>query len=223
MYICSFCNKECKNQNSLTNHKRFCKSNPDHIIMPPHRKGISSWNSGLTSKDDSRILCGSELADAVKQGMINSNYVPTGRALTEEKEQIRRQKLSAVAKERNLGGYVQGSGRGKKGWYKGFFCDSTYELVYVIFNLDNDIPFKKCQKVYQYLIDGKTHNYHPDFELADGTLVEIEGYHNSLVDIKAAAVKDTKIDILYESDLKYAFDWVENHYAYKELADLYEK
>ena len=29
------------------------------------------------------------------------------------------------------------TGKGKKGWYKGFFCSSTYELAYVIFCLDH--------------------------------------------------------------------------------------
>lgn len=29
---CKFCNKECKNDNSLRNHERLCKSNPDRDI-----------------------------------------------------------------------------------------------------------------------------------------------------------------------------------------------
>ena len=27
---CKFCNKECKNKNSLRNHERLCKLNPNH-------------------------------------------------------------------------------------------------------------------------------------------------------------------------------------------------
>ena len=27
--ICQFCGKECKNRNSLCNHERLCKENPD--------------------------------------------------------------------------------------------------------------------------------------------------------------------------------------------------
>ena len=30
MYHCKFCNKECKNKNSLINHERLCKQNPDY-------------------------------------------------------------------------------------------------------------------------------------------------------------------------------------------------
>lgn len=30
MYNCKYCGKECKNPNSLRNHGRLCKQNPDH-------------------------------------------------------------------------------------------------------------------------------------------------------------------------------------------------
>lgn len=32
MYICKFCGKECKNNNSLLNHERLCKENPNRQI-----------------------------------------------------------------------------------------------------------------------------------------------------------------------------------------------
>ena len=32
MYICQFCGKECKNPNSLRNHERLCKANPNHQV-----------------------------------------------------------------------------------------------------------------------------------------------------------------------------------------------
>src|SRR5713226_6636200 len=56
-----------------------------------------------------------------------------------EREQLRREKLSKVALQRGLGGYERGSGRGKKGRYRGYWCDSTYELVFVIYTLDHEI------------------------------------------------------------------------------------
>jgi len=30
---CSYCNKVCKNDNSLRNHERLCKSNPERQIL----------------------------------------------------------------------------------------------------------------------------------------------------------------------------------------------
>ena len=127
-----------------------------------------------------------------------------------------------MRKSSTCGGKRHGSGRGKKGWYKGFFCDSTYELVFIIYNLDNNIEFRRCDRVYIYTYENKIHKYYPDFELPDGTIVETKGYHSELVDIKAASVTDRPIKILYEKDLQYAFEWVKEHYTYNELSDLYE-
>ena len=31
---CSYCGKECKNKNSLSNHERLCKKNPNHQDHP---------------------------------------------------------------------------------------------------------------------------------------------------------------------------------------------
>jgi hypothetical protein len=128
--------------------------------------------------------------------------------------------ISRKAKE--TGGLRPRSGTGKSGWYKGYFCNSTYELVYVIYNIDHDISFKRFKDFYTYEWNGKTYKYYPDFELKDGSLVEIKGYFTEKVAAKTAAVKDRKITVLYKDDLKYAFDWVKEHYQYKELQDLYE-
>ena len=122
----------------------------------------------------------------------------------------------------NAGGIRDGAGIGKKGWYKGYFCDSTYELVYVIYNLDHNIEFKRNKNFYPYTYRGKVKKYYPDFELVDKSLVEIKGYHTEQVDAKISAVTDRPIKILYQEDLQFAFDWVKEHYDYKNLEDLYE-
>ena len=51
-YICKFCGKQCKNSNSLRNHERLCKENPDrqpvtggnHGHMPEHKKSYYTKN-----------------------------------------------------------------------------------------------------------------------------------------------------------------------------------
>ena len=220
---CSYCGKCCHNKNSLTNHERLCKFNPDRklsgVAAKSYTKGKPAWNRGLTKETDSRIAYMSEQVKLAQSKI--TDYRP-GQASTPEKELLRRQKISNYAKSRTFGGITAGSGRGKKGRYKGYFCDSTYELVYIIYNIDHDIPFKRCERFYTYEIEGKTHKYYPDFELADGSLVEIKGYHTKSVDIKLESVNDRPISILFEKDLKYAFDWVKEHYSYKYLYDLYE-
>lgn len=62
-----------------------------------------------------------------------------------------KQKISATAKVNKLsGGYREGSGRGKKGIYKGYYCDSSWELAYVIYNLEHDIKFERNTQTFEY-------------------------------------------------------------------------
>ena len=157
----------------------------------------------------------------------NKNLITEGRkpgtGKTEEIEQTRRKRISKSMKRNPIaGGLRQGSGRGKKGWYKSFYCDSTYELVYVIYNLDHNISFKRCKRIYEYEYQGEKHKYYPDFELEDGSLIEIKGYVNGQVYAKLNSVKDRPIKMLTIKDLKYAFDYVKENYTYDKLEDLYE-
>lgn len=126
------------------------------------------------------------------------------------------QTLKAKGNIKHLsGGYREHSGRGKSGWYKGIFCQSTYELAWVIYNLDNDIAFERCKQTFEYIYEGKTHTYHPDFVLADGTIVEIKGYHQPSVTVKQQAVLQAgyKYQLLYKNDLKICFDYIYKKYG----------
>ena len=53
-YICKYCGKECKNANSLRNHERLCKSNPNHQKNP--MEGVSPWNKGYTKHNNDTLL-----------------------------------------------------------------------------------------------------------------------------------------------------------------------
>lgn len=56
-YICKFCGKVCKNANSLRNHERLCKENPERQesswVKFNHERG--AWNKGLTKETDERV------------------------------------------------------------------------------------------------------------------------------------------------------------------------
>ena len=61
-FICKYCGKICKNANSLRNHERLCKENPNHQISPfvKYNAGCSNgeriiWNKGLTKENDCRV------------------------------------------------------------------------------------------------------------------------------------------------------------------------
>ena len=49
-------------------------------------------------------------------------------------KETEKRKYHAECYRKCSGGYIPKSGVGKGGWYKGVWCDSTYELVWVIYN-----------------------------------------------------------------------------------------
>lgn len=75
------------------------------------------------------------------------------------------------------GGYREKGGRGKQGWYKGYYCNSSWELAWVIYNLDHNIKFKRNIEGFPYNFNGRTYKFFPDF-IIDSTkeYVEIKGY-----------------------------------------------
>ena len=109
-----------------------------------------------------------------------------------------------------IGGYVPNSCKGKHGYYKGIYCDSTYELAYLIYCLDHNIDIKRCDESFEYELNGTKHMYHPDF-IVDGTIIEIKNYYREVNDIKLNAVnKPSKI--LYFNDLIPCFEYVSKTY-----------
>lgn len=121
-----------------------------------------------------------------------------------------------------MGGYRQGSGRSKSGYYKGIYCGSTYELCWIIYNVDHNIQFTRFPGKLE--LNGVT--YYPDFLLSDGkTIVETKGYENQdSVDRKTKVAESFgyAVIVLRKKDLQKEFDWVKQNYQYKEMFELYD-
>ena len=120
----------------------------------------------------------------------------------------------------SAGGYREGSGRAKTGYYKGIYCGSTYELVWVIYNLDHNVQFTRFPGFVQ---DGDI-KYYPDF-LIDNTIIEIKGYEDQEFvnkKTKVAELRGYKVIVLRKEDLRIEFEWVKNNYSYKDLYELYD-
>lgn len=112
---------------------------------------------------------------------------------------------------KRLGGFREGAGRSKSGYYKGSFCGSTYELAYWIYCKDHGIDIERNTKVYPYTINGKTKTYLPDY-IVEGHLVEVKGYVNSLTLIKASAVKEG-VKIITLKELEPMMDYIDKKYG----------
>lgn len=206
--FCKFCGRECKNKNSLRNHERLCKLNPNRMTPtgvgnPDYALTHTAWNKGLTKETDTRVEKNSIA--------IRNHFIEHGAAWSGRKHSTETKRKIALSMAGNTSG-----NRSKKGYYSGIYCGSSYELAYVIYNLDHNIPFTRCERYYEYINNGEAHLYFPDFELPDGTIIEIKGYHTELVDIKAEAVKDRPIKVLYKKDLLSHISYVCQKYGVTE-------
>ena len=218
MYICQYCQRNCKNAGGLANHEPYCNQNPNKQIRKisnkciqalkiRYKKYINTWE-GLSEDERQKRI------EKAKSKLVGKPW----RASSIEVEIERRRKISETMKKNGAGGYRRGSGRGKKGWYKGFFCDSSYELAFLIYCLDNNIDIKRNKDKLPYTFEGKSHIYIPDF-IVDGKYIEIKGYKTKQFEEKLKWYPN--IVVYYEEDLKEVFNYVENKYG-KNYISLYE-
>ena len=118
------------------------------------------------------------------------------------------------------GGFRQKSGRAKIGYYKGIYCGSSYELVWVIHSLDHNIKFER----FSHTLKTNEGSYIPDF-LIDNTIIEIKGFEDvEQVQRKTriALQHGYNVQILRRSDLEEHFEWVRQNYTYKNIEELYD-
>lgn len=166
-------------------------------------KGKSTWNAG---KKMTSNFC--QNVSNAKKGKPPWNK---GLSLTAEQKK----------KYKNNGGYQKGSGIGKHGWYKGFWCDSSWELAFIISHLNNGIKIKRNTKKFCYEFEGKKYNYIPDFTVR-GVYTEIKGYKTKRFDAKQEWFpKDLKYRVLYKNDMQVYLDYAIKKYG-KDFIKLYE-
>lgn len=117
MFYCHYCQRYCKNKNSLSAHERLCPYNPSRRYVS-HTLGKTAWNKGKTKSTDDRVA---------KYANSLVGRAPAGRATWSSKQK------SDAAKKQGFGGYQEKSGRSKKFEVIDSFgnrtvLQSTYEL-----------------------------------------------------------------------------------------------
>ena len=120
------------------------------------------------------------------------------------------------------GGKRHGAGRGKKGWYKGYYCDSSWELAIVIYWLEHNIQFKRNNGYFEYQFDGKIRKYYPDFLMSDGSFVEVKGYSSKQWQAKLKAFPKDKTLLIYgKNEIMPIIQYVVDKYG-KDYIKLYD-
>lgn len=240
MILCSFgCGKEAKyffksgknccspSANSCDGkRKKDSEQKKGKFLGTPSWKNkdtnYSPWNKGLTKETDIRLM---KMSESVSKSIRNSDLSSRGKSSTPEKEIERKLKISETMKKNPLsGGLRKGSGRGKKGWYRGYWCDSSWELAWVIYNIDNNINFERNLEGFEYTYNGKIRKYYPDFKINE-TYYEIKGRRNFIsMDVEnQEKVKQFKhnLIVLYEKDIKKYLEYVIGKYG-KNYVSMYE-
>ena len=214
MYNCKRCNKEC---------------------CVKYGSGIFCSRQCANSR-----LRNSEVKAKISAGVRNCSAYLEGRMNPNPKSEIRIKHFCSICKKTflrkpcwkgkfcslecsrknpNMGGYRPGSGRSKSGWYKGFYCGSTWELAFLIWCLEHQLPIERCTTSFSYKFEEKVRSYLPDFMIND-IFIEIKGYNTSQT---AAKIKQfpSKLVVLYEEDLQHVFEYVKSIYG-KDFVNLYE-
>lgn len=168
-FECKYCKKECKNNNSLRNHERLCKLNPNRQFTKFSDK---EWQKNKLQEGGGT----NQYIKAKREGKPIPKYSKRsgswlGRHHTEESKQKISEKLSM----NNHGGRCK--------WYdyNGTRLQGTWELA-IAKKLDlfliKWIKTREKKYVLQYIDDkGKQHTYNPDFYLKDyNCFLEIKGY-----------------------------------------------
>lgn len=120
------------------------------------------------------------------------------------------------------GGYREGSSRSKHGRFRGIWCDSLYELCFLIYHLDNKIPIERNTTKFSYYFDDSPHSYLPDFRVR-GVLHEIKGFDSPKHQAKLLAVNEPITCTLGAQNFPYiAYVMTKYCLPYSRLPELYE-
>lgn len=112
------------------------------------------------------------------------------------------------------GGFRPGSVRSRYGYYKGIYCASTYELVYLIYSLEHNIPIERNTDYFEYELNGEVKRYLPDFKIGN-KYIEIKNYNREDVEAKTSALRaiDKDIEVLYYDELEHMMCYIDKKYG----------
>lgn len=184
---CKFCNKLCKNINSLTQHQRLCPNNAERVYIS-HTIGIRSWNNGLTKDTDERVA-----ASSVALKTYYANHPAAGCCskdfLGSEKHRLGSSKG---------GGYRENAGRSKKykvndSYGKEVVLQSTYELETSIILNEMGINWIRPKSL---LYDNRKRYY------ADFYLVEYDVWLDPKNDYKAKQDEEKIKKVIEQNNVK---------------------
>lgn len=208
-----FCSRSCANKHK---HSKETINRIKNSVRKTYKNKLSDHK--LSDDLDTRIcvICNKEFKIKHKYTRQTCSTKCKGILITKIKKQHGTLKVS--------GGYRQNANRRYGGFYKGMWCDSRWELAFLIYCLDNKINIIKCNEYFEYILNNKTHRYYPDFKI-NNVYYEIKGrwrqnLNNKLNSVRA---KGFEIKLVVKEDMKPYLEYCYKKYKIKNLEVLYDK
>lgn len=204
MLLCKFCNKECKNDNSLRNHERLCKSNPNKQITLFHSLEFQKSKNGKVGNQYTKAerlgLDKPQVSEKTRMAIRNSNLNRTD----EFKKEVGRKISEVVNQKVAKGEWHTSLAKHMHIDYKGVDLHGSWELKYAQYLDSVGIEWMRNKDSFHYSYKGKSRRYTPDFYLPEtDEYIEIKGYKTEKDDAKWSQFpKHRKLVVLMENELK---------------------
>lgn len=223
------CEKCATNYETSSNwsSKRFCsracansRARPQELRDRVANKLKGHTKSPITCQKISQTLKGRPAHNKGKscsKNLMTGSCVICGTVIKAHKKVCSKECFSV--NKRNHALKQERHGGGHKGRYNGIPCDSTYELAFLIWNLDNGVDISRCESTYHYTYKGKISHYRPDF-VVSGQDVEIKGFMSARA--QAKLTQNPHVFVVDKVDIKPFIQYVKQTYGVKDLRDLYD-
>jgi len=186
---CKYCDRKCKNVNSLVQHEIRCKKNPNKITIKrvwsdeDRKKHSEIMKKKHNNKN--RVWSKETLEKLSKATKIRNKSL-----WTEEKKKKHSEIMRKIV-SKNPESYSANNvcGRTKLTEYNGHTLNGSWELLVAKWFDRNNIKWTNKIKGFKYIWDNKERLYFPDFYLIELDLyVEVKGYERERDRAKWAVV-----------------------------------
>lgn len=178
---CKYCNKECKNSNSLRNHERLCKNNPNRQIPKNNFIKYNQYRKENFVKGTNQYIKARKLGLPIPEVSYETKKKLSesrkNKLLSEEhKKRISEGMHKAVSKYPESYSSCNINGRVKIYEYNGVKLNGKWELEFAKYLDENKIVWERPKVGIEYIWNNNIHLYFPDFYLPEFDIyVEVKG------------------------------------------------
>ena len=176
LYRCE-CGREFDNPQSLNAHLSHCQFHHECVGTEIKKRkheitgGMVGWDKFSNEEKLAIHIKSSEtLKKRIKCGEV-IQYWNNPNILEDQKQKSRNKIKESISRLRDEG---KSYCRGTMGYYKGIHCDSSWELAYVVYCIDHNIPIRRCKDRIPYEANGILKYYTPDFVINESEIIEIK-------------------------------------------------